>query len=110
MRLSLPCTAFRTPRLRRLPLAVQPRRCHLAGRADGSGENAGGGIGNLGDRRSAPQRHQGAGAVGPGYSPSDKGLAPVPYPMTPSLNADSPLPRKDQKSARGLRLYETFVA
>ena len=32
------------------------------------------------------------------------------HPMTPSLNADYPLPRKDQKAAKGLRLYETFVA
>jgi hypothetical protein len=30
--------------------------------------------------------------------------------MTPSLNADYPLPRKDQRAARGLSLYETFVA
>ena len=47
---------------------------------------------------------------GQGYSLSDEGLAPVVYPMMPSLSADYPLPRKDQKSARCLRLYETFVA
>jgi len=28
----------------------------------------------------------------------------------PALRADYPLERKDQKAARGLRLYETFVA
>jgi hypothetical protein len=47
---------------------------------------------------------------GQGYSLSDEGLAPVAYPMMPALSADYPLPRKDQKAARGLRLYETFVA
>jgi hypothetical protein len=30
--------------------------------------------------------------------------------MMPSISAVYPLPRKDQKSAKGLRLYETFVA
>jgi len=30
--------------------------------------------------------------------------------MMPVIRADYPLPRKDQKAARGLRLYETFVA
>jgi hypothetical protein len=30
--------------------------------------------------------------------------------MMPALSADYPLPRKDPKAARGLRLYETFVA
>jgi hypothetical protein len=47
---------------------------------------------------------------GQGYSLSDEGLAPVAYPMMPALRADYPLPRKDQKAAKGLRLYETFVA
>ena len=32
------------------------------------------------------------------------------YPMMPSISADYPLPRKDQSAARGLRLYETFLA
>jgi hypothetical protein len=40
----------------------------------------------------------------------DDGLAPVAYGMLPALTADYALERKDQKSARGLRLYETFVA
>lgn len=38
---------------------------------------------------------------GQGYSLSDEGLAPVVYPMMPPLSADYPLPRKDQKAARG---------
>jgi hypothetical protein len=46
---------------------------------------------------------------GQGYLLSDEGLAPVAYPMMPA-SADYPLPRKDQSKARGLRLYETFVA
>ena len=41
---------------------------------------------------------------GHGYSLSDEGLAPAMYPMTPSRNADYPLPRKDQKAAKRLRL------
>jgi len=47
---------------------------------------------------------------GQGYSVSDEGLAPVAHPMMPALSVEYPLPRKDQKAARGLRLYETFVA
>ena len=47
---------------------------------------------------------------GQGYLLSDVGLAPVAYGMLPTLTADYPLPRKDQRGARGLRLYETFVA
>jgi hypothetical protein len=46
---------------------------------------------------------------GQGYSLSDEGLAPVAYPMIPAISADYPPSRKDQKVARGLRLYETFV-
>jgi hypothetical protein len=38
---------------------------------------------------------------GQGYSLSDEGLAPVPYPMMPAISADYPLPRKDPKAARG---------
>jgi hypothetical protein len=47
---------------------------------------------------------------GQGYSLSDEGLAPVAYPMMPAISTDYPLPRKDQKAAKGLRLYETFAA
>ena len=47
---------------------------------------------------------------GQGYLLSDVGLAPVAYGMLPPLTADYPLPRKDQRAARGLRLYVTFVS
>ena len=47
---------------------------------------------------------------GQGYPLSNDGLAPVVYGMLPALTADYPLPRKDQRRARGLTLYETFVA
>ena len=57
-----------------------------------------------------PNRIKNLARCGQGYSLSDEGLAPVAYSMMPPLSADYPLPRKDQKSARGLRLYETFVA
>jgi hypothetical protein len=30
--------------------------------------------------------------------------------MMPAINADYPLARKDQRKAKGVRLYETFVA
>jgi hypothetical protein len=46
---------------------------------------------------------------GQGYLLSDEGLHPVAYGMLPPLTADYSLPRKDQRKARGLRLYETFV-
>jgi hypothetical protein len=46
---------------------------------------------------------------GQGYLLSDEGPAPVAYGMLPPLTADYLLPRKDQRKARGLRLYETFV-
>jgi hypothetical protein len=32
------------------------------------------------------------------------------YPRMPALSADSPLSRKDQEAAKGLRLSEKFVA
>lgn len=41
---------------------------------------------------------------------SDEGLALVAYPPMPALSANDSLLRKDQKSARRLRLCETFVA
>jgi hypothetical protein len=47
---------------------------------------------------------------GQGYLLSDDGLHAVAYGMLPPLTADSHLPRKDQRRAKGLRLYETFVA
>jgi hypothetical protein len=48
--------------------------------------------------------------AGQGYVLSDEGLAPVAYPRMPAISADYPLSRKDQAAAKGLRLYETFVA
>jgi len=46
---------------------------------------------------------------GQSYLLSDSGLHPVAYGMLPPLSADYALPWKDQRKARGLRLYETFV-
>lgn len=48
--------------------------------------------------------------AGQGYLFSDEGLTPVVYGMLPPIGVDVPLPKKDQRVARGLRLYETFVA
>jgi hypothetical protein len=47
---------------------------------------------------------------GQGYLFSDEGLRPVSYGMLPALSSDFPLKRKDQASARGLRLYDRFIA
>lgn len=47
---------------------------------------------------------------GQGYLVNDEGVLPVCYGMLPRLEADYLLPRKDQANARGLRLYERFVA
>jgi hypothetical protein len=47
---------------------------------------------------------------GQGYLLSDDGVRPVAYGMLPHVSASYPLPRKSQKDAPGLRLYETFVA
>jgi type IV secretory pathway TraG/TraD family ATPase VirD4 len=46
---------------------------------------------------------------GQGYLLSDEGLQPVCYGMLPTIEADYAMPRKDQRTARGLRLYERFV-
>ena len=46
---------------------------------------------------------------GQGYLLAEEGIAPVAYGMMPEISAGYALPRKDQKAARGLRLYETFV-
>jgi type IV secretory pathway TraG/TraD family ATPase VirD4 len=62
----------------------------------------------------APRLHPNAiknlSRCGQGYLLSDEGLRPVAYAMLPPLTADYPLPRKSQQGARGLRLYETFIA
>ncbi len=47
---------------------------------------------------------------GQGYLLSDQGLRPVAYGMLPPLSLDYALPRNEQPAAKGLRLYETFVA
>ncbi len=47
---------------------------------------------------------------GQGYLFNDEGLRPVSYGMLPPLSSDFPLQRKEQTSARGLRLYERFIA
>jgi hypothetical protein len=41
---------------------------------------------------------------------SDEELAPVASPRMPPLSADFPLPGKDRKAAKRLRLSETFAA
>ena len=47
---------------------------------------------------------------GQGYLLSDSGLKPIAYGMLPPLSAKYSLARNDQREARGLRLYETFIA
>jgi type IV secretory pathway TraG/TraD family ATPase VirD4 len=47
---------------------------------------------------------------GQGYLLSDDGVHPLVYGMLPHLSANYALPRKSQKDAPGLRLYDTFVA
>ena len=49
--------------------------------------------------------------TGQGYLYTDEGLTPVCYPLfPPELRAQYPLPARPQEKARGLRLYERFVA
>ena len=57
-----------------------------------------------------PNRIKRLARCGQGYFLSDDGLRPVAYGMLPSLNAQYPLVRNNQKEASGLRLYETFVS
>jgi type IV secretory pathway TraG/TraD family ATPase VirD4 len=47
---------------------------------------------------------------GQGYLFNDEGIRPVCYGMLPALSSDFPLKRKDQAHARGLRLYDRFIA
>ena len=47
---------------------------------------------------------------GQGYLFNDEGLQPLCYGMLPPLEAHYPLPQRDQATARGLRLYERFIA
>ncbi len=58
-----------------------------------------------------PNRIKQLGRCGQGYVYTDEGLSPVCYPMFPtSLRVNYPLARNAQEKARGLRLYERFVA
>ena len=56
-----------------------------------------------------PNANRALARCGQPHSLSDERLPPW-YGMMPSLSAQYPLPRKDGRKARGLRLYETFVA
>jgi hypothetical protein len=47
---------------------------------------------------------------GQGYLLADSGLLPIAYGMLPPLTARYSLVRNEQKTAPGLRLYETFIA
>jgi hypothetical protein len=47
---------------------------------------------------------------GQGYLFNDEGLRPVSYGMLPAFSSDFHLQRREQANARGLRLYETFIA
>jgi hypothetical protein len=64
----------------------------------------------VGGLLAAPNAINALARCGQGYLLSDEGLAPVAYGMMPEMRAEYPLARKDQKAARGLRLYEAFVA
>jgi hypothetical protein len=58
-----------------------------------------------------PNRIKHLARCGQGYLYTDEGVTPVCYPMFPtSLRARYPLAVNDQEGARGLRLYERFVA
>lgn len=57
-----------------------------------------------------PNRIKGLARCGQGFLLNDEGLRAVSYGMLPPIAADYPLSRKDQSRARGLRLYETFIA
>ena len=56
-----------------------------------------------------PNRIKSLARCGQGYLVTDESLQPVAYGMLPSLQLDYSLPRNDQVTARGLRLYERFV-
>jgi hypothetical protein len=58
-----------------------------------------------------PNRIKTLGTAGQGYLYNGEGIKPLVYGMLPAdLVAHYPLPRKDQTRARGLRLYERFIA
>ncbi len=57
-----------------------------------------------------PNRIKSLARCGQGYLFNDEGLNPICYGMLPPLEADYLPPRNEQLHARGLRLYERFVA
>jgi hypothetical protein len=58
-----------------------------------------------------PNAIKGLARSGQGYLLSDGDLKPIAYGMLPpALSASYELPRNQQREAKGLRLYETFVA
>jgi len=56
-----------------------------------------------------PNRIKSLARCGQGYLVNDTSLQPVVYGMLPPLQADYPLPRNEQATARGLRLHQRFV-
>jgi hypothetical protein len=57
-----------------------------------------------------PNAIKGLARCGQGYLLNDEGIRPVVYGMLPDIAYDYPLAGRDQSGARGLRLYEQFVA
>jgi hypothetical protein len=58
-----------------------------------------------------PNRIKSLARCGQGYVYTDEGITPVCYPIfPPELRDRYPLPRNSQEDARGLHLYERFVA
>jgi len=57
-----------------------------------------------------PNRIKNLARYGQGFLYTDSTLHPVCYGQLPPVSADYPLPAHRQESARGLRLYEQFIA
>jgi hypothetical protein len=58
-----------------------------------------------------PNAIKGLASCGQGYLYNDEGIRAVSYGLLPpGIEADFSLPQKDQSTARGLRLYERFIA
>jgi hypothetical protein len=58
-----------------------------------------------------PNAIKGLGRCGQGYLYNDEGIRGVSYGiLPPGVEAEYALPQKDQSTARGLRLYERFIA
>lgn len=56
-----------------------------------------------------PNQIKGLARCGQGFLLNDEGLRPLVYGMLPELSLPLAPQRREQKSARGLRLYERFV-